>query len=153
MKNRMLGMDFTISLSLLIALIASINNLLFSNGEIYFDSICMFIFFILLGRFLEMRARHQSADIIYSLQNTNENIAIKIEKTEVKNILIDDIQIGDVLLVNPGKIIPVDAKVISGASNVIESMLTGESMPIYKVIDHNVIGGSLNIDNVMIREI
>lgn len=149
-KNKSLGMDFTISLSLIIAFIASLNNLIKNDGEIYFDSICMFIFFILLGRFLEMKARHHSSEIIYSLQNLNENTAIKINDNEYKEILIDDIKVGDNLIIKPGNTIPVDGKIINGETNINESMLTGESNPVYKKINNDVIGGTTNIDNTII---
>ncbi|HIH2762629.1 MAG TPA: heavy metal translocating P-type ATPase [Candidatus Azoamicus sp. MARI] len=149
-KNKSLGMDFTICLSLIIAFIASINNLIKNEGEIYFDSICMFIFFLLLGRFLEMKARHHSSDIIYSLQNLNENTSIKIENNITTNILIEDIKIGDNLIIKQGCIIPVDGKIINGETNINESMLTGESNPVYKKVNNNVIGGTTNIENTII---
>lgn len=148
-KNKSLGMDFTVSLSLLIAFIASINNLINNDGEIYFDSICMFIFFLLFGKFLEMKARHHSSDIIYSLQNLNENTATVIKDNINKEILIDDIAIDDKILIKPGSIIPVDGKIIDGETNINESMLTGESNPVYKKIDSHVIGGTTNIDNTI----
>lgn len=148
-KNKTLGMDFTVSLSLLIAFIASINNLVTNQGEIYFDSICMFIFFLLIGRFLEMKARHHSSDIIYSLQNITQNTTIKIEQHSQKTILIEEIKIGDILLIKPGFIIPVDGKIIEGESYINESMLTGESKPVYKKVKSNVIGGTTNIDNLI----
>lgn len=149
-KNKSLGMDFTISLSLILAFIASFMNLIMNKGEIYFDSVCMFIFFLLIGRFLETRARHQASDIIYSLQNISENTTTKIEKNNQSEITIDDIKIGDKLLIKPGSIIPVDGIIIEGESCIDESMLTGESSPIHKKINNEVIGGTSNIENILI---
>ncbi|HIH2763260.1 MAG TPA: heavy metal translocating P-type ATPase [Candidatus Azoamicus sp.] len=148
-KNKSLGMDFTVSISLLIAFMASIHNLIKNEGEIYFDSICMFIFFLLVGKFLELKARHHSSDIIYSLQNLNENTATIIKDNKHKEILIEEINIGDILLIKPGNIIPVDGNITNGDTHINESMLTGESNPVYKKKDNIVIGGTTNIDNII----
>lgn len=149
---KFIGMDFTISLSLILAYIASLINLVNVSGDVYFDSICMFIFFLLIGRFLEMRARHHSSNIVYSLQELTHGTANLFRDNEIIIIPIDDICINDVLVVKPGDIVPVDGEIIDGSSNFDESVLTGESLPINKDKGFNVIGGSTNItSSVMIK--
>lgn len=146
---KFIGMDFTVSLSLILAYIASVINLINMSGDVYFDSICMFIFFLLIGRFLEMRARHHSNNILYSLQKLTCGTANLIKNNEVINIIIDNICVNDLLLVKPGEIVPVDGEIIDGCSNFDESVLTGESCPVYKCKKFNVIGGSVNITNTV----
>jgi len=149
-KNKSFGMDITVSLSLCLACIASVKNLLHGFGDVYFDSICMFVFFLLIGRFLEMRARHHAGEIVYSLQELNTGTATIIKKndnTVVKIKTIEDIELNDYILIKSGEIIPMDGIIVDGFSNVNESMLTGEAVPIFKKLGDNVIGGSCNIEN------
>ncbi|HIH2763033.1 MAG TPA: heavy metal translocating P-type ATPase [Candidatus Azoamicus sp.] len=149
-RSKFFGMDFTVSLSLILAYFASVFNLLNKTGDVYFDSICMFIFFLLIGRFLEMRARHHSNNIIYSLQELTSGMANLLLNGNVKNIFIEDICVNDILLVKVGENVPVDSEIINGFSYVDESMLTGESTPIYKNIGDNLVGGSINLSNVIL---
>lgn len=150
LKSRFFGMDFTVSLSLVLAYFASILNLLNKVGDVYFDSICMFVFFLLVGRFLEMRARHHSNNIIYSLQELTSGSSNIVLNGEVKPVLTENICVNDVLLVKIGETIPVDAEIIDGFSYVDESMLTGESIPIYKSNGDYLVGGSINLSNSII---
>lgn len=153
LKNKNLGMDFTISLSLFLAYLASIKNLIYNVGEIYFDSICMFIFFLLIARFLEMRTRHHAMEIISSLQSLNTDI-VRILKNNIEIYTpITDIKINDIILVKPGEIIPLDGKIITGNTSIDESMLTGEFKPISKFKGYKVIGGTINIDNNIIIKV
>ena len=109
-------MDFTVSLSLILAYFASVFNLFNKTGDVYFDSICMFIFFLLIGRFLEMRARHHSNNIVYSLQELTSGTTNLFVNGNVKSILIECVNIDDILLIKSGENVPVDAKIIDGRS-------------------------------------
>jgi len=156
LKSKTFGMDTTVSLSLIIAFFFSVINLFYGKGDVYFDSICMFTFFLLLGRFLEMRARHYSGEIIYSLQELRVNVAtvfIDSKRTCTEIIPVERLKIGDCVLVKPGEYIPVDGTVIDGGSSVDESMLTGESVPVYKGLFDNVVGGTVNIENILIMTV
>jgi Cu2+-exporting ATPase len=147
-KNNNLGMDVTVSLSLLLAYISSVKNLVYNNGHVYFDSICMFIFFLLIARFLEMRTRHHSGEIINSLQDLTSGAVRTILQNNVeKYVLIDKVKKDEIILIKSGEIIPLDGIVINGSSSVDESMLTGEFKPTYKITGQNVIGGTTNIEN------
>ena len=156
-KNYTLGMDFTVSLSLFLGYAFSVLNLITGYGDIYFDSSCMFVFFLLISRFLEMRARHHALDIISSLQDLNYGVfrlLIKNGNSVIeKPVKKEDIHINDYISVNPGEIIPVDGIVISGSSNVDESMLTGEFTPISKCKTNKVIGGSTNIEQSLVIKV
>lgn len=148
-KNKNFGMDITISLSLLLAFAASVRNLLHGVGDVYFDSICMFVFFLLIGRFLEMRARHHAGEIIYSLQELNTGVATILTKNgkEKKITSIENIELDDFIFVKSNEIIPMDGVIMSGASSVNEAMLTGEALPVFKKTGDCVVGGSYNIEN------
>lgn len=150
LRTKFFGMDFTISLSLALAYLASIFNLVNKSGDVYFDSICMFIFFLLVGRFLEMRARHHSNNIVYSLQELTSGTANLFVNGDIKNIFIENICIDDILLVKVGENVPVDSEIIEGFSYFDESMLTGESNPIYKSVGNYLVGGSVNLNNVVL---
>lgn len=148
MKN--FGMDTTVSLSLTIAFFFSMINLFSGSNDVYFDSICMFTFFLLLGRFLEMRARHYSGEIIYSLQEICSNMARLVQYVPAyKEISVstDNLKVGDFIIVRSGERVPVDGKIINGGTSLDESMLTGEPVPVYKGVGDLVIGGSVNIDS------
>lgn len=152
-KQHSLGMDVTISLSLLLAYFSSIYNLFFKIGDVYFDSICMFIFLLLIGRFFEMRTRHRSSDIIYSLQKLDIDIAVVLVNNSYVEVSVDKLKIGDKLFIKPGSVIAVDSVVLDGNSSVNESMLTGEPFPVLKTTGSFVIGGSTNIENFLIVEV
>lgn len=154
LRSKIFGMDFTVSLSLILAYFASVVNLFNKTGDVYFDSICMFIFFLLIGRFLEMRARHHSNNIVYSLQELTSGTTNLFVNGNIKSIFIENVSIDDILLIKSGENIPVDSKIIDGVSYFDESMLTGESIPIYKNKGDYVIGGSINLSNpVLIKAI
>lgn len=144
------SMDITISLSLIIAFLMSIWNVLLNFGDIYFDSICMFIFFLQLSRFLELRARHYSNDIILGLQNfITSGVTLKKKNILIKT-QIDNVKISDVMIIKSGEIIPLDGEIIDGCSYINESMITGEPVPICKIKGDYVVGGTLNLDNTIL---
>lgn len=153
-RSKIFGMDFTVSLSLILAYFASVVNLFNKTGDVYFDSICMFIFFLLIGRFLEMRARHHSNNIVYSLQELTSGTVNLFLDGKIKNVFIENVNIGDVLLIKTGENVPIDSEIIDGFSYFDESMLTGESIPIHKNKGDYLIGGSINLSNpVLIKAI
>lgn len=146
LKNKNFGMDFTVSISLILAYIYSVINLLLNAGHVYFDSVTMFIFFLLVARFLEMRTRHKAIDLVYSLQNLTTGLARLILNGSERFVPVEDLDINSVILVKAGEIIPADGIILRGVSSVDESMLTGEFKPINKVIENNVFAGSINIE-------
>ncbi len=147
------GMDVNVSISLLLAYFASIYNLLTRSGDVYFDSICMFVFLLLISRFMEMRTRHMSSYVVYSLQKLYKDVALVIVNDRYIEMSIDKLQVGDKLLVKPGNVIPVDCIILEGISCVDESIITGEAMPVLKKVGSFVIGGSKNIENALVLEV
>ena len=111
---------------------------------LYFDTSAMIIALILLGRFLESRARGQTSEAIKKLIGLNPKTALVIRDGEEREILVEDVQVGDLVVVHPGERVPVDGVVRQGYSSVDESMITGESIPVEKKVGDEVIGASIN---------
>ncbi len=112
--------------------------------ETYFDSATIIIGLILLGRWLEARAKFQTTGAIKSLMGLAPRTASVIRDGIEAQIPIEDVRAGDILRVRPGEKIPVDGKVIDGRSSIDESMLTGESLLVEKIPGDDVIGGTIN---------
>jgi len=111
---------------------------------LYFDTSAMIIAFILLGRFLETRARGQTSEAIKKLIGLNPKTALAIRDGDEREISVEDVLVGDLILVRPGERVPVDGIVSEGYSSIDESMITGESIPIEKKVGDEVIGASIN---------
>ncbi|MGE4071117.1 MAG: heavy metal translocating P-type ATPase [Lysobacterales bacterium] len=114
------------------------------EGPNFFEASAVLLTFVLLGHWLEMRARAGASDAMKSLLQLSPPKALVRRGKDELEIATDEVVVGDVLVVRPGAKIPVDGIVVDGASQVDESMLTGESMPIRKSVDDSVVGGSIN---------
>ena len=112
--------------------------------DLYFDTSAMIIALILLGRFLEARAKEQTSEAIKKLIGLRPKTALVIRDGKEREIPVDDVQLGDLVLVRPGERVPVDGVVRHGYSSIDESMITGESMPVEKKVGDRVIGGTIN---------
>ena len=112
--------------------------------HIYFDTAAMIIVLILLGRFFESKAKSRASDAIKKLIKIKAKTATVIIGGKEKEIDIDEVKTGDIILVRPGEKIPVDGIIIQGGSAVDESMVTGESIPADKEKGDKVIGATLN---------
>lgn len=142
------GMDSLVALGLIAGFgLSSYNVLIINSTNEYFMDIAIISTFILLGRYLEHRAKGQANAAIKQLLKLSAKIAHKIDSNNnTTDIKIEDVQIGDILLVKPGEKIPTDGKIIEGQASVDESMITGESIPTLKKIGANVIGATINND-------
>ncbi|MFC2001887.1 heavy metal translocating P-type ATPase [Chloroflexota bacterium] len=112
--------------------------------QLYFDTSAMIIALILLGRFLEARARGQTSEAIKKLIGLQPKTALVIRDGKENKISIEDVQVGDLILVRPGERVPVDGIVRQGHSSIDESMITGESIPVEKNAGDGVIGATIN---------
>ena len=132
LRVRMPGMDLPVSIAIFTAFVASTYATWIGHGDIYFDSVAMFVFFLSATRFLEMRARHRSDDHALALARLLPDTAIRIRDGNRETIALDYIETDDSLSIRPGDVIPVDGELVSGNLSVDESMLTGESMPVQR---------------------
>lgn len=122
-------------------------NVLVAQGlrpEVYYEAAVVIIALLLLGRYLENRARGQTSDAIRQLMGLQPNIARVIRQDGEMDIPIEEVVVGDIVVVRPGEKIPVDGDVMSGTSTVDESMVTGEPMPVEKKEGDEVIGATIN---------
>ncbi len=113
-------------------------------NNLYFETAGVIIALILLGKYLESLSKGKTSEAIKKLMGLQPKTALVIQDEKEISIPIDEVEIGDVVLVKPGEKIPVDGKVVSGATSVDESMLTGESIPIEKNPGDQVTGGTIN---------
>ncbi|MGE5123865.1 MAG: heavy metal translocating P-type ATPase, partial [Acidobacteriaceae bacterium] len=145
LRNKSANMDVLISMGSSVAYAYSIVVTLgLLPGHVYFETSAVIITLIKLGKFLEARAKGRTSEAIKKLMGLQAKTA-RVSRGGVEiELPVDEVQIGDVVLVRPGDKIPVDGVVIEGHSAVDESMLTGESMPVEKSSGAEVIGATLN---------
>jgi Cu+-exporting ATPase len=139
------NMDTLISIGTLAALLYSAWALWIGDQHLYFETGAIITAFILLGRYLEARSRGQASAAIEKLVNLGAKTAHLLRDGREQEVPIDEVSVGDVLLVKPGEKVPVDGSVVSGASAVDEAMLTGESMPATKKAGDSVFGATKNL--------
>jgi P-type Cu+ transporter len=137
------------SAAYLYSVVATLTPQLFASGraDVYFDTSALIITLILLGRLLEARARGRTNEAIKKLAGLQAKAARVVRGQgpgEEVEVPVEDVQIGDVVVVRPGEKIPVDGRVLSGESAVDESMITGESIPVTKRAGDEVIGATMN---------
>ncbi len=114
------------------------------RADVYFDTSALIITLILLGRLLEMRAKGRTNEAIKKLAGLQAKTARIVRGGEEVDVPVEDVEIGDVVVVRPGEKVPVDGRVLSGESAVDESMITGESIPVTKRGGDEVIGATIN---------
>ncbi|MDF1678662.1 MAG: copper-translocating P-type ATPase [Legionellaceae bacterium] len=119
---------------------------------VYFEVASMLVVLVLLGQMLEIKAREKTGHAIKALLDLTPFVAHRIYANQEEDIALDKVQLNDKLRVKPGEKIPVDGRVLEGESLVDESMLTGEPMPVLKVVDNAVIAGTVNGSGVLIIE-
>jgi len=151
------GMDVPVALGVGAAYLASIYGTFTSSADVYFDSVVMFVFFLLTGRFLEMNARKKSAEAAESLIKLIPAAALRLpgfpgDRAE-ETVAAVRLSPGEHVLVGAGASFPADGSVAEGASNVDESLLTGESHPVSKNPGSPVIGGSINLESPLVVKV
>ncbi len=121
--------------------------------QLYFESVSVIITLILVGKYFEALARKRTGDAIRSLMDLSPKMALKVDNDNIEKIIpLEFVKIDDYLRVKPGERIPADGIVVSGESHVDESMLTGESKPIFKDTGKHLIGGTLNTNGSFIMQ-
>lgn len=151
LRARTLGMDVPVSIALLFAYIASFYATVTEQGEVFFESVSMFTFFLLLGRFLEMRARRQAAAASANLLKLVPTMATLEDGSQ---IAAKTLKVGDVITVLPGESLPADGEILRGETVIDESMLTGEPMPVPRTQGDLAYAGTINGEgNITLRVI
>jgi len=156
LKLGRVGMDVPVALGVGAAFAASTWATLTAAGEVYFDSVTMFVFFLLSGRYLEMMARQKAVRGIEELARAIPAFCTRLPRypaMDVERIPVAEVGVGDTVLVKPGETIPVDGTVLSGESSADESLLTGESRPVAKAAGAAVVGGSVNVASPLVLRV
>lgn len=141
-----LNMDVSVSIAIGGAYVASCFATINGTGEVYFESVSMFTFFLLLGRYFEQKARQKASVSSSNLHKLIPLTAHLVIENGQEEIPAKKLRINDVILVKPGEMIAADGVVIEGCTNINEAMLTGEQMPIEKRRDQPVYAGTINVD-------
>jgi len=145
LRNGSANMDVLIAMGSSVAFIYSVVVLLgWLGGHLYFETAAVIITLIRLGKFLEARAKGRTSEAIKKLMGLRANTARVVRDGVETEVPVDEVRVGDVVVVRPGEKIPVDGVVVEGRSSVDESMLTGESLPVEKGPGEVLIGATLN---------
>jgi Cu+-exporting ATPase len=145
LRNGSANMDVLVALGTSAAYFYSIPITLgLIPGHVYFETSAVIITLVKLGKFLEAKAKGGASDAIRKLMDLRPRKAYVVRDGIEVEINVDEVEVGDIVLVRPGEKIPVDGIVVDGRSSVDESMLTGESMPIEKMPGEQLIGGTIN---------
>ncbi|MBI3545671.1 MAG: copper-translocating P-type ATPase [Gammaproteobacteria bacterium] len=144
MRNGVANMAVLVLLSVGTGYFFSIGATFFFAGEQFYEASSVLLVFILLGHWLEMRARAGASDAIRALMDLAPPKATVLREGREIELPTAELIVGDTVIIRPGNKIPVDGEIIEGESQVDESMLTGESMPVKKTIGASVIGATIN---------
>jgi Cu2+-exporting ATPase len=145
LKARRPGMDVPVALAIGLAFVASCYNFFRGQGEVWFDSVVMFIFFLSLGRHMEMMLRHRNLQAGAALARLLPEWAERIRGENRETVPVSDLENGDRVLVRAGESFPADGHICLGATEVDEALLTGESRAVARAGGDAVIAGTLNL--------
>jgi Cu2+-exporting ATPase len=145
LRSRSISMDVPVSLGIILAFMASVWNALTGSGEVYFDSVTMFVFFLGLGRYIEMIARHRAGSVADALARLAPMTARRVREGVTEDVQAVELAVGDELVVRAGEVFAADGIVLEGEGRVDESMLTGESNAIAKPPGARVHQGTHNL--------
>jgi Cu2+-exporting ATPase len=144
LRSGHLTMDVPVATAIGLAYAASAWVTAFGGEEVYFESVCMFTFFLLLGRYIESRARYRAGLTGNSLAGFQPGVANRVSGSQTDLVAAHELQAGDVILVRPGETLPADGIISSGETTIDEAILTGEYLPETRGPGDQVHGGSVN---------
>jgi Cu2+-exporting ATPase len=154
LRARTLGMDVPVALAIALIYAASVVEALRGGGEVYFDSVSMFVFFLLAGRYLEMRARHRAGNLADAMARLVPAFADRLRAdASLERIGALELRIGDRVQIAQGERVPADGVLESAACRVDESLLSGESAPVSKRRGDPLTGGSVVLEGPIIAQV
>lgn len=144
LKNKSTNMDVLVALGTTTALVYSILTTFFIEGTTFYEAMSMILTFLLIGKYFEHKTKGQTSEAIKKLIGLQAKTATVLKDDKEIEIPIEEIEVGDIIVVRPGEKIPVDGKVVNGKTKIDESMITGESKYVKKESDDEVIGATVN---------
>jgi Cu2+-exporting ATPase len=152
-RARHLSMDTPVALAIALIYAATLVETLAHGRDIYFDSVSMFVFFLLGARYVEMRARHRTGDLVDALARLQPATAERLTETSSETVGVHELAQGDRVRVGAGATIPADGVLVEGACSVDESLLTGESTPRRRTRGDALVAGSLTLDGPIVLRV
>ncbi len=149
LRHWRVGMDVPVALAVAAAFTMSVVHAINGQGEIWFDSACMFVFFLSLGRHMEASGRRRAQQGLQALVAVQPQNVTVVDGDTTRVIPTDKLKVGMTLLARPGETIAADGVVLHGTSQVDESLLTGESTPLNRGANSEVLAGSVNLDQAL----
>jgi Cu2+-exporting ATPase len=149
LRARTLDMNVLVSVAIAAGWVYSAAVTLSGGGDVFYEATAVLATFVLLGHWLEMRARGGAGEAIRTLLDLTPPRAVVLRDGDELEVPTSHVQVGDLLLIRPGARVPVDANVEEGASEVDESLVTGESLPVSKTPGATLIGGSINMNGTL----
>ncbi len=157
LKLKRLSMDVPVAIAISLAFTASVWATVTEQGEVYFESVAMFTFLLLIGKFLEFRARARAAEVSANLLKLMPMTAVKVIETsngqQEQYIAAKNLIALDIVRIKPGEVVPADGIIIQGTSQLNEAMLSGEQLPVNKSIGEQVFAGTVNGDGNLTVEV
>ncbi len=152
LKNKNLNMDVMYSMGIGVAYVSSVLGtfeIVLTQDFMFYETALMLASFLMLGRYLEARAKGKTSEAIKTLMGLQAKTAIVIRDRQELELPIDEVIVGDIIIVKPGQSIPVDGIVVEGKSYVDESMISGEPVPNFKEMGDSVIGATINQNSIL----
>ncbi len=148
-RTRTLNLDLPIAMGLGIGAVWGVVNTVRGTGEIYFDSLSVLVFALLVGRFIQQRQQRSTTDAVELLFSMTPASARLVVADDTREVPTEALEIGQVVEVRAGDSIPVDGVIVLGTSSVDQSLLTGESTPVRLAVGDNVTAGGVNVSSVL----
>jgi P-type Cu+ transporter len=152
LSHRMLSMDVMYAMGTGVSFVASVMgtfSLILTHEFMFYDTAIMLAAFLMLGRYLEARAKGRTSDAIKKLAGLRVKVATVIRDGKEQELAVDEVVPGDLVVIKPGAKVPIDGIVVEGESYVNEAMITGEPVPPLKTKGSHVVGGTLNENSVI----
>ncbi len=157
LRNTRIGMDVPVTLGILVAFGGSLSATWSGQGEVYYDSVVMFVFLLLLSRYFEIMARKRGAETAEHLGRALPAMATRLvpdgDQEQQELVPVADLGPGDRVLIRAGETVPADGRIESGTSSVNEALLTGESTPLRKQAGEELVGGSINVESPLLMTV